>query len=87
MRRLILLLTTHLLTLGVGFGLGVYFLPILTAPDDPPVQKVQAAMEQARYHATLHRDQKGSDALHWADGTLSISSTAVAFTGKIAPRS
>jgi Electron transfer DM13 len=85
MRRLILLLTTHLLTLGAGFGLGVYFLPILTAPDDPPVQKVQAAMEQARYHATLHRDQKGSDALHWADGTLSISSTAVAFTGKIAP--
>ena len=84
-RRILLLLISHLVVLGVGFGLGVYFLPILTAPDDPPVQQVQAAMEQARYHANLHRDQKGSDALHWADGALSVSATQVAFTGKIAP--
>ena len=32
MRRILILLATHLLTLGLGFGLGVYLLPILIAP-------------------------------------------------------
>ncbi len=44
-RRILILLATHLLTLGLGFGLGVYLLPILIAPDDPPVEQVQAAMK------------------------------------------
>ncbi|OMP38871.1 hypothetical protein BMR86_15705, partial [Stenotrophomonas sp. KAs 5-3] len=31
MRRTLILLATHLLTLGLGFGLGIYLLPILMA--------------------------------------------------------
>ncbi|KAF1013997.1 MAG: hypothetical protein GAK31_03020 [Stenotrophomonas maltophilia] len=85
MRRILILLTTHLLTLGLGFGLGVYLLPILTAPDDPPAEQVQAAMADAPYRSTFKRNLKGSDALHWAEGKVSISHRQIAFDGKIAP--
>ena len=73
MRRILILLATHLLTLGLGFGLGVYLLPILIAPDDPPVAQVQAAMKDAPYRTTFRRDLKGSDAVHWAEGNVSVS--------------
>ena len=66
MRRTLILLATHLLPRGLGFGLGVYFLPILIAPDDPPAAQVQAAMNDATHHTTFRRDLKGSDAVHWA---------------------
>lgn len=85
MRRTLILLATHLLTLGLGFGLGIYLLPILIAPDDPPVAKVQAAMGDARYHTTFRRDLKGSDAVHWAEGKVSVSARQVAFDGKMGP--
>ncbi|MEG0186448.1 MAG: DM13 domain-containing protein [Stenotrophomonas sp.] len=85
MRRILILLATHLLTLGLGFGLGVYFLPILIAPDDPPVAQVQAAMKDAPYQATFRRDLKDSDALHWGEGKVTVSPTQVAFDGKMAP--
>ncbi len=85
MRRIITLAVTHIVTLGLGFGLGVYFLPILIAPDDPPAEQVQAAMADARYHTRFQRDLKGSDALHWAEGEVSVSPTQIAFNGKMAP--
>lgn len=85
MRRILILLATHVLTLGLGFGLGVYFLPILIAPDDPPVEQVQTAMADASYHTTFRRDLKGSDAVHWAEGKVSVSARQVAFDGKMGP--
>ncbi|AWH16456.1 hypothetical protein C1922_03490 [Stenotrophomonas sp. ZAC14D2_NAIMI4_7] len=85
MRRILVPLATHLLTLGLGFGLGVYFLPILIAPDDPPVEQVQAAMADATYRTSFHKNLKGSDALHWAEGKVSVSARQIAFDGKIAP--
>ncbi|TFZ47211.1 hypothetical protein E5C33_02925 [Stenotrophomonas maltophilia] len=85
MRRVLVLAATHLLTLGLGFGLGVYFLPILIAPDDPPVAQVQAAMNDATYHTTFRRDLKGSDAVHWAEGKVSVSTRQVSFDGKMGP--
>lgn len=85
MRRILLLVATHVLSLGLGFGLGVYFLPILTAPDDPPVEQVRTAMADAPYHTTFRRDLKGSDAVHWADGKVSVSARQVAFDGRMGP--
>ena len=35
MLRWILLAASHAVVLAIGFGLGVYFLPILTAPEGP----------------------------------------------------
>ncbi|HCR31899.1 MAG TPA: hypothetical protein DIV57_00805 [Stenotrophomonas sp.] len=85
MHRTLILTLTHLLTLGLGFGLGVYFLPILTAPDDPPHEQVQAAMADAAYSSIFKRNLKGSDALHWAEGKVTVSRSQIAFEGKIAP--
>ncbi|HDS1581040.1 DM13 domain-containing protein [uncultured Stenotrophomonas sp.] len=85
MRRILILSATHLLTLGLGFGLGVYFLPILTAPDDPPLAQVQAAMREAPHHTRFRRDLKGSDAVHWAEGEVSVSPRQVAFDGRMGP--
>ena len=85
MRRILVLVATHVLTLSLGFGLGVYFLPILIAPDDPPVEQVQTAMADATYRTTFRRDLKGSDAVHWAEGKVSVSARQVAFDGKMGP--
>ena len=35
MRRFLTLGLTHIVTIAFGFALGVYLLPILTAPDSP----------------------------------------------------
>lgn len=85
MRRILVLVATHVLTLGLGFGLGVYFLPLLIAPDDPPVEQVQTAMADATYRTTFRRDLKGSDAVHWAEGKVGVSARQVAFDGKMGP--
>ena len=63
MLRIAALLVSHGAMLAVGFALGVYFLPILTAPKGPEEAALVAAAQQAKYNVTLTRDQKGSDFL------------------------
>jgi electron transfer DM13 len=84
MRRL-LLAATHAIALAAGFGLGVYFLPILTAPAAPSVGEVSAAAGQAAFKGEFRRDLKDSDLLHWGEGTVSVSRSAVALMGRVAP--
>jgi hypothetical protein len=74
-----------LLVLGAGFAGGVYLLPILVAPPAPSLTEVKSATSGARYHARFRRDLKGSDFLHWGEGTVSVGAKAVTFTGKLAP--
>ena len=85
MIRAILLLCSHGAVLAVGFALGVYFLPILTAPKGPDEAALAAAAEQAQYEATLTRDLKGSDFLHWGEGTISVSGSQIVHTGALSP--
>jgi hypothetical protein len=85
MRRIVLLALSHAAVLLIGFGLGVYFLPILTAPPAPAQQVVQAAAAGARYHAAFRRDLPGSDPLHWGEGKVSVGPEAVTFSGRMAP--
>lgn len=73
------------MVLGLGFGLGVYLLPVLIAPKGPDQALVDAAMEQATYRTAFKRDLPGSDALHWADGKVSVGPDQVAFEGRMAP--
>lgn len=84
-RRLSLFLATHVLTLAAGFGSGVYLLPILTAPDGPSASSVAEAMANSTHEARFRRDLKGSDAVHWADGKVSVSHSRIAFDGRMAP--
>lgn len=84
MRRL-LLAATHAIALAAGFGLGVYFLPILTAPAAPSAGEVSAAAGQAAFKGEFRRDLKDSDLLHWGEGIVSVSGSAVALMGRVAP--
>lgn len=81
----LLLLVSHLLALGLGFALGVYFLPVLIAPPAPTAAEVSAQASAAAYQGRFRRDLKDSDALHWGEGTVSVSAGSIALSGELAP--
>lgn len=85
MRRFLVLFASHAVALGLGVALGIYLLPILAAPEAPQPSEVQAVGAQARYSGEFRRDLKGSDALHWGEGRVTLSPTAVALQGRLAP--
>ena len=84
MRKLVLA-ATHGVALAVGFAAGIYFLPILIAPPAPSAADVKSAAAGARWQAQFRKDLKGSDFLHWGEGTVTIAPKAVSFAGKLAP--
>ena len=85
MKKVLLLLTSHVAVALIGFGAGIYFLPILTAPPAPSSSDVQAAAEGAEFSGQFRRDLKGSDALHWGEGTVYVGREAISLQGAIAP--
>jgi len=85
MKRVILFGFTHTLMLIFGFALGVYFLPILTAPSSPSQAVLEEQSRDAMFVAELTRDLRGSDFLHWGEGRISISATRIVHEGKLAP--
>ena len=70
---------------AVGFGLGVYFLPILTAGPGLDQAAVQALATSAERRGRFVRDLPGSDALHWGDGTIMMNANKIWFDGTISP--
>lgn len=83
--RPLLLTCSHALVAALGFALGIYLLPILVAPADPPAAEVSAALDSAEYTGTFQRKLPGSDAFHWAQGRVGVSPTQITFDGKMAP--
>jgi hypothetical protein len=81
----ILLIATHGLAGIVGFGIGIYVLPILIAPAAPGEEAIKAMISQAGYTAEFRRDLVDSDALHWGEGTVSVGPEYVSFMGRLAP--
>jgi hypothetical protein len=84
MKKLILVVT-HLLAVALGFGLGIYALPILIAPAGPSQAEVAAQASSARYRGEFRRDLKDSDALHWGEGKVFVGPQAVILEGELAP--
>jgi hypothetical protein len=80
-----LLVVSHLVVLAIGFALGVYALPILTAPDAPSAQEIQSLQGPSQWTARFRRDLKDSDALHWGEGTVSVGPQSISLVGKLAP--
>ena len=85
MFRWLVLLGTHAATLAFGFALGIYMLPILTAPESPDEAMLAATAQSALYEVALTRDLKGSDFLHWGEGTISVSADTIVHTGSLSP--
>jgi hypothetical protein len=79
------LLITHLVALVLGFGLGIYFLPILTAPPAPSYSELTLASSAPRYTGIFRRDLKDSDALHWGQGQVFIGADNIALKGELSP--
>jgi hypothetical protein len=84
-RLLISLILTHISMAVGGFAVGIYALPILIAPPSPSDIEIQSMSLQAGYSAEFNKDLKGSDALHWGEGTVSIGEGYVTLIGKLAP--
>ena len=64
---------------------GIYLLPILTAPSSPDQTSLKAAATDASFTASLSRDLKGSDFLHWGEGSISLSPEQITHIGALAP--
>ena len=85
MKKFILMLFTHGAALALGFALGVYFLPILTAPASASAEQLRTSMGEARFSAEVRPDLRGSDFLHKGEGTLLVNDTDIAFIGELTP--
>ena len=83
--RALLLSGTHVAAIAVGFAIGIYSLPILTAPASPTAEVVRAAAGTAQFTGTFRRDLEDSDPLHYGDGTLYVNRDVIAFEGRLAP--
>ncbi|MBT8388315.1 MAG: DM13 domain-containing protein [Erythrobacter sp.] len=81
MKKLIAIALSALVILGAG----IYLYPILTAEDAPDSAQLDAAEAGAEYTAQLTRDLRGSDALHWGEGQVSVSAESIAHRGELAP--
>lgn len=81
----LVLVSTHTAVLGTGFGLGVYMLPILTAPESPSAEQINVSAEAALFTGVFRRELADSDLFHWGEGTLYVGETEIALQGRIAP--
>lgn len=85
LKIVVLLIISHLIVGVIGFGAGIYALPILAAPDAPTDDQVVTASIGMVYQAEFTRELKDSDALHWGEGKVSISADVITFQGELAP--
>ena len=85
MMKRLLLIASHVLAAAAGFALGIYALPILTAPAAPSAAEVASQSGQATYTGQFRRDLKDSDLLHWGEGRVSLGRQSIALSGKLAP--
>ncbi|EGQ6362428.1 DM13 domain-containing protein [Escherichia coli] len=79
------LLASHLALFSIGFGVGIYILPVLTAEKNATDDEVKSVKDNFRYQGTFVKNQKGSNAVHWVDGKLYVNDEAIAFEGSVAP--
>ena len=85
MLRLLILIVSHGAMLGLGFVLGIYLLPILTAPKGPDKAALQETATTALFKGRFDRKLKGSDFVHWGEGEVRVSPDKIAHEGRLAP--
>ncbi len=85
MKKLLFLIASHAVVLALGFALGIYALPILTAPAAPTSAQAASAVDPAAFTGQFRRDLRDSDLLHWGEGVVSVGRQRVVLVGKLAP--
>lgn len=83
--RILILLITHIVALGIGFAAGIFTLPLLTAPPAPSASEVRQGDDAALFTGQFVRDLEDSDFLHYGEGVVMIHADRVAFEGTLAP--
>jgi hypothetical protein len=83
--RVLRFLITHSMAMVLGVMLGIYLLPILTAPEGPTGSEVVSSSQQALYQTRFDREVAGSDLIHWGEGDVFISKTSISLMGSLAP--
>ena len=84
--RYLLLTVSHLCTGGIGFALGIYFLPILIEPEAPNIAAVEEVQTTAPlFTARLDRKRTDSDAFHWGEGEVRFYKDTIVFEGELSP--
>ena len=71
--------------LAIGFGLGVYTLPILTAESGLDDKTIAELEQTAERRGVFSCDLEGSDALRWGDGIIMVNDKAVWLDGSVSP--
>jgi hypothetical protein len=84
-RKTLLLFASHVAVGAAGFAAGIYALPILIAPAAPTLEEIKSATTRVQFTGQFKRDLKDSDSLHWGEGVVSLSPTAISLTGRLAP--
>ena len=84
-KKIILLITSYAIVFVLGFGLGIYILPILTSPKSVDIDKIIKFEENALYKTSFVKDLKGSDLFHWGEADVSVSNNKIIVNGSIAP--
>jgi hypothetical protein len=84
-KKIILLISYYIIVFVLGFGLGIYLLPILTSPKSVNIDKIIKLEKNALYKTVFVRDLKGSDLFHWGEADVSVSKNEIIVNGSIAP--
>jgi|TARA_B110000116_G_C16536956_1_gene446908 hypothetical protein len=84
-KKIVLLLSSYIIVFVLGFGLGIYLLPILTSPKSVNIDKIIKLEKNALYKTVFVRDLKGSDLFHWGEADVSVSKNEIIVNGSIAP--
>lgn len=85
LRTFILLIFSHLFIAFLGVAIGIYSLPIITAPPAPTLAKIEKISLAADYTTQFKINLKGSDIFHWGEGEVSVGEDYITLKGELAP--
>ena len=85
MKKKIILFISHSVFLIFGVGLGIYLLPILTAPKSIEITTINELEKNSLYTTEFVRELRGSDLFHWGEAKVTISNKKIIVNGSIAP--
>ena len=84
-KKITLLFFSYMIVFLLGLGLGIYLLPILTAPKSVDIDKIIKLEKNALYKTLFVKDLKGSDLFHWGEAKVTVSKNEIIVNGSIAP--
>jgi hypothetical protein len=84
-KKITLLVFSYMIVFLLGLGLGIYLLPILTAPKSVDIDKIIKLEKNALYKTLFVKDLKGSDLFHWGEAKITVSKNEIIVNGSIAP--